>query len=251
MKKTILILLIGLIFSNLYSQTDSLQQLIETANKLYSQNKYSEALENYQKVLQKGYVSSELYYNIGNAYFKLNNLPYAILYYEKALHLDPRNHRAKNNLEYVYTLLNVDNRENLFILDRIYLSILKLFSSNGWAIISLIFFVLAFLLGLLFFLSKRITVRRNSLIFGIILLILSLSALWLSYDMQRYQSGNNEAIIMQTTTVKSSPSETGTEIFVVNPGIKVKILSSDNQWVEVRLPNGKSGWVEANKMEKL
>ena len=251
MKKTILILLIGLIFSNLYSQKDSLQQIIETANKLYSQNKYSEALENYQKIIQKGYVSSELYYNIGNAYFKLNNLPYAVLYYEKALHLDPRNQRAKNNLEYVNTLLNVDNRENKFILDKIYLSILKLFSSNGWAIVSITLFVLAFLLGLVFFLSKKISLRRNSLIIGIILLFLSLSALWLSYDMQRYQSGNNEAIIMQTTTVKSSPSESGTEIFVVNPGVKVKILSADNQWYEVKLPNGKTGWLEANKVEKI
>ncbi len=253
MKKLLIIFTIAIIGKLAISQVpDSLYNMYNKAAEAYKNNNYDTAIILYNKILATDYEAPEVYYNLGNAYFKENDIAHAILNYERALKLKPSDDDAKNNLKYANLFVKDEfNNVPVFIFDRIYRGIVHIFSSNTWAVISIASFILALSLFMIFLFSKIISRRKIAFFGSILLIFISLTGFAFSAQMKNYFTKPNEAIIMQISTIKSSPEEDGTDLFILNPGIKVEIKDQTNDWYEVRLPNGKIGWIKTQNVEVI
>ncbi len=240
-----LIILFLLVSLGLQAQPDSLLHDYSMANTQYKNKQYAQAADLYQKILSAGYESPEVFYNLGNAYFKTNNIAKSILYYEKALKLAPHDKDILNNLKYANQFVKDEfNVVPEFFLDRIFNSILHLFNSNLWAIISIISFILSLTLFVIFLFSKIILRRKISFALSFVFLFVTLLSFWFSYQMKDLYTKPHNAIIMEVNTLKSSPENDGTDLFILNKGVKVQIEGENDGWFEVKLPNGKVGWLK-------
>ncbi len=227
--------------------------LITRANLYYANQMYEQAAELYQQVVDTGLVSSELYYNLGNAYFKQHNIPKAILYYEKARLLDPGNEDIKYNLElarsYVTDKVEVIPR---FFLVGWYHWFLERMSSDGWAWVSIIAFVLGLFLLTLFVFSKRSAWKKTGFTGGVVILFFSLLSFFFAWQSRDILTAHDHAIVMQpAVTVKSSPDENGTDLFVIHEGTKVAVVESADHWTEIRLDDGSKGWLPDDTITKI
>ena len=223
----------------------------DKANQSYIKKDYIHAIRLYDSLIVKGVKSAELYYNLGNAYYKNENLSKAILWYERALRLDPSNEDIKHNIAFVNQKI-VDDMEIMpeFFLTEWIKNIYNLRSSNQWAIIA-IAFCLVFLCVIVFMLLSSVNKRRIYLFFTAIIIFiffaLSLTFAFIQYN-QRIRS--DEAIITQLSViVKSMPDESGTDLFTVHEGLKVKIEDKVGSWMEVVFPNGNKGWIQRSMVE--
>lgn len=252
MKKTYVFILLVAAYATTSAQNNTQQTNFQLANQKYTNNQYQQAITIYKKILQNKQQSPELYYNLANAYFKNKQTTKAIINYEKALKLAPNNEDIKYNLKYANLYIK-DNFDTVpeFIFDKIYFKIIHLFSSNTWVIISIITFYLTLSLILLFLFSKHTIRRKLSFIGAIILLIISSTTIYCSVEMKNYFTKPKTAIITNISTIKSSPKESGTDLIIINPGVKIKIQTQNQNWCEIKLPNGKKGWIKKENFEKI
>ncbi len=227
------------------SYAESLIDTIAAGNKYYAEGEYEKAIEKYKSVLDSGYHSSELYFNLGNAYYKTHNITMALVNYERARIISPRDEEIAHNLEMVRTLV-VDQIDVLgeFFLRKWYRGMISIFRSDSWAIISIFAFILALVLFLAYLFSKRITVRKISFWLAVILISGSLFTFLFSYNKYKIDKSHNAAIILSpSVTVKSSPDESGTDLFQLHEGTKVMIDDQLGDWREIRLSDGNRGWI--------
>lgn len=222
------------------------------ANFYYNESKYDTALMVYERILEDGYVSAPLLYNIGNTYFKMRNYPMAILYYEKSLKLDPDNEEIKQNLTIANALIT-DKIEPLpeFFMTKWWRSIGNKFTANGWAIITIVLFA-ALLLALFIYLTTRTAGMKKAMFFTSLFIVL-LFVCSIVFSVQRYNHLNerSEAIVMTPTiTVKSSPSSSGVDLFVLHEGAKVEILDKADNWDKIRIADGSVGWMPSSSTIK-
>ncbi|NCC73758.1 MAG: tetratricopeptide repeat protein [Sphingobacteriia bacterium] len=227
--------------------------LMEQANKYYNEGEILSAIETYQTVLSTGFESVGLYYNLGNAYFKTNNYPMAILNYERARKLAPNDQDILFNLEMANSRI-VDKIEPLpeFFMVRWWKILVNARSTDQWAHISIITFLLFLLMLLFFLLSKLIWMRKLSFWAGIILMIFFIGSVVLAN--QRYQTFKLKAeaiVFTPTVTVKSSPRENSTDIFVIHEGIKVSITNQVGEWAEIKIADGSKGWVKESDFVRI
>jgi tetratricopeptide (TPR) repeat protein len=252
MKKTIVIIILGLIQASLFSQS-KLDIIFENANKSYADEKYEESVKFYSQILDNGFESAELYYNIGNAFFKLRNYPKAILNYEKALLIDPDNENFQHNLAKA-KMYNVDKVDEIpeFIISSWINKLIGLFSSNRWAIISLTSFAFAIICFLIYFFSATIKLKRISFYSAILIMLISVATYYFTYHAKTDIRNSRGAIVMEpTVTVKGSPRETGIELFIIHEGTKVFIINKLDNWYEIKLLDGKQGWLLSSAVEKI
>jgi tetratricopeptide (TPR) repeat protein len=227
--------------------------LLNVANNHYIEGKFDEAAELYQTLVDSGYHNAELYYNLGNSYFKLGKPAYAILNYERAHRLKPNDEDIEFNLEYARSF-TVDRIEPLpvFFLVKWYRSVRGILSTNGWAWISLFWFAVALTLGLVFWFSFRPWTKRLSFTFGIMSILFAVFSVIFSVQEKEMVMLRDEAIIFQpVVTVKSSPGEAGKEIFIIHSGTKVQITKAIGQWVEIRIADGNKGWIPSETLELI
>lgn len=223
------------------------------ANELYTEGKYAEAAKQYENVLVQQGTSAELYYNIGNSYYKSNELGLSILNYERALKLTPGFEDAKVNLE-LAQLKVVDNivQSPTFFLGRWIISLIKIFNSNVWFFLSVSFFCLCLVFVFLFVFGNTRTVRKTSFYFSSVFICLFFVTLFFSGIRKKQMTNHNYAIVMTgVVTVKSSPDQSGTDLFQLHEGTKVKVESTLGEWVEIKLGNGSVGWVEDENIERI
>ncbi len=253
MKKLLIITILFITISDISAQNDSLKAIFRDANEAYKQGNYEVAVNNYEKILKNNYESADLYYNLGNAYFKQNNIAKSVLNYNKALKLSPKDGDILNNLDYVndYYLKDEFAAVPEFILTRIFKAIVRIFNSNTWALISINTFLLGLVVFLVYLFSKIISVRKFSFFSSIFLILFSVITFAFSAKAKQSVTEHKSAVIMKISTIKSSPDVGGTDLYILNPGIKVDIKSASNDWYEVRLPNGKIGWILNNDIEKI
>ncbi|HTX89094.1 MAG TPA: tetratricopeptide repeat protein [Bacteroidales bacterium] len=247
------ILFLGLLFASVLVRASGFQPIIAEANKAYSEGQYEKAAGLYREVLQAGYEAPDLYYNLGNACYKMNDLPSAILNYERAKRLDPGNEDIEFNLQLANTKI-ADKIEPLPVLfyKRWFGSLVKLMAADAWARVSIIALVAALLFGLIYFLSRMLLLRKIGFWGAVILLLLSLSSILFAW--QNYQGIRNtqSAIVFApTVTVKSSPDENSVELFVLHEGTKVELIDHIGTWYEIRIANGSVGWLPLNSVEKI
>ena len=218
-----------------------------------AEGEFEKAIHLYDSILTLRYESPELLLNIGNAYYKLRNYPKAILYYEKALLIDPGYEKAKHNLAkaQIYTVDKVNELPE-FLLTGWMNQFIMILPSDTWAIISLAAFALCMVLLLFYFLSMKIAIKRTSFYFGVLFLLIALVTFYLSFKSKTLLINYNGAIVMTpTVTVKGSPSSSSTDLFIVHEGTKVYIMDKIDNWTEIKLADGKTGWLQKNDIEPI
>jgi tetratricopeptide (TPR) repeat protein len=229
------------------------QELLIKASKAYNSGNFAEASGLYRKVANDGFVSPELFYNLGNCYFKLNDYPSAILWYERAKRLDPGDEDIDFNLNVVNTKIS-DKIEPLpeMFYKRWFNGLVNLTYVDGWAVYALVFFILALAGGVLYLVSRVLIIRKIGFWSGSALLLFGLIAFMLAWSGDRARKVNTEAVIFAPTiTVKSSPNENSTDLFVLHEGTKVKLLDNIGAWYEIRIANGSVGWLPVTALERI
>lgn len=229
------------------------QDLLKKANELYTKEQFKEAIDVYEQILMTSLESSEVYYNLGNAYFKTNQFPKAILNYERAKLLSPDDEDINFNLQ-VANQRVVDAIQELpgIFITRWWNSLINSQTTDTWAIMSIVAFVVFLVLAGLYFFAHSGALRRIAfwsawVLFGFSMLTWSFAATQKS----RLVDHNYAIVMTPTVTVKSSPSEKGTNLFVVHEGLKVKITDKLGDWLEVKLADGNKGWLEAESIERI
>lgn len=245
-KLSLLILLISLTFG----AAGELESLFKQANAAYHSEKYQEAIQRYQKILSQGYESAELYYNIGNCYFRLSKIGPAILYYEKARRLDPHDPDIAYNLE----LANLKVVDRLEIPPRFFLfewwdGVKLFYSIPQLSYLILILFSLVVLFLIIWLFSKRNRWRRISLsgaiVVGILLVFWVYIFLIRIHEKQHLIEG---VVLAPTVAVRSAPDENSTDVFVLHEGSKTRLEEQRDKWVKISLPDGKTGWIRSETL---
>lgn len=237
----------------LLSSPQDPEAIFDKGISLYADGNYKEAIEEWDKLVYSGYTSYDLFYNLGNAHFKNGSMPGAILYYEKALLLKPFNEDVKYNLEIARSYIT-DSFESLpeLFLVRWYKMVSLIFHSNVWSIISLVAFVASLSLILVYLFSTRIGIKKISFLAGLLMLIISVFAISLSYQNTVLTIKKQNAIIFApAVTGKSSPDESGKDLFLIHEGTKVRIEDELGGWYEVRLSDGNVGWIHGEALTKV
>lgn len=222
------------------------------ANNLYNASKYEKSIEVYFEILDSGVHSSELYYNLGNSFYKLNDIPNSILFYEKSLKLNPTDKDIINNLKMVNNAIIDDITkipEPFF--DNQLNKISNNLSYSNWGLISLIISFLFLLLFIFYFFSKEPIVKRTS--FTLLFVLLVLIGITTKISLHAYEKNHLEkyAIIFSSKIeIKSEPNERSENLLILHMGTKVKIIDSFNdEWVKIKLVNGQEGWINNNEIK--
>jgi tetratricopeptide (TPR) repeat protein len=250
--KRLIIILTALLFVTTSFAQDP-EQLIAEANEAYNAGMYEEAQQGYQQVVDAGFASPELFYNLGNTWFKMNQFPHAILWYERAKQLDPGNEDIAYNLNVANSRIadKIDPLPVLFY-TRWWHGIVGLFSLKAWAITTVICFSLMLTGVLIYFVSRRVGLRKIGFWGAIIFLGLTIFTFLFSQSAYQTQLNKQEAIIFDpTVTVKSSPDESSVDLFVIHEGTKVELLDKIGEWEEIRIANGSVGWVPTEVLEEI
>lgn len=227
--------------------------LIQKANEHYTKEEYKKAIDGYNQILMAGIESPEVYYNLGNAYYKTNQFTLAILNFERAKLLAPDDEDIEFNLQVANQKVvdSIQELPGIFIV-RWWNTLVNSQSTDSWAVISIIGFILFLTLVGLYFFAKSGDVKRISFWAGCLLILFSIFS-WSFAARQKSRLVNHSyAIVMQpTVTVKSSPSEKGTNLFVIHEGLKVRITDKLGDWVEIRLADGNKGWLLVESIERI
>jgi len=227
--------------------------LMEQGNQAYNAGMYEQAAEAYGKVDLLGYRSAALCYNLGNAFFKMNQMPRAILWYERALRLDPGSEDIHHNLQVANSRI-VDKIEPLPVLFYIrwFRGLVMLLPANTWALLTLIVFTISLMLAALFVASGVIGIRKAGFWGGLSGLMLAVALLMITWSSQQSVQTRSEAIIFTpVVTVKSSPGEKAVDLFPIHEGTKVILKDKIGNWYEIRIANGSVGWVPAETLELI
>jgi len=250
MKRIILFFSLILCFGSVvFAQSAAMKQ----ANDLYAAGNYSDAAKLYESLLVKQGVAPELYYNLGNAYYKSNETGKSILNYERALRLSPRFEDARANLELAQQKV-VDNivQAPTFFVGRWIENLIKLLTSNQWFVLSFSVFIVSLIFVLLFVFGSSLIIRKLSFYAGGSLLAVTVLAFVFAEIRKDQLIIHRDAIVMTgVVTVKSSPDKSGTDLFQLHEGTKVAIESTLGSWTEIKLGNGNIGWVEQENIEKI
>src|SRR5664280_45894 len=241
------LLVLQLFYNEAFSQNSKNDKFRQGVD-FFSAGNFDKALEQWIDIYNTGYRSANLEYNIGNAYFKLNNVPYAILFYERASLLKPADEDINYNIQVAKTLI-VDRFQEipeLFFIK--WYNFVSLFlSTNSWAKISLTSFILFLLLLSLYIYSPRHRYKVIGFWLAFFFIILSLSSLAFSKRNKSLVYDSHKAIIsIPVISGKSSPDKSGNDLFVLHEGTKVTIEDEVGEWTEIRLSDGNKGWVPLN-----
>ncbi|MEM6264379.1 MAG: tetratricopeptide repeat protein [Bacteroidota bacterium] len=227
--------------------------VFEQANTAYQNQQFEEAIKLYEQVLSSGQESAEVYFNLANAHYRLKNTGESILNYERALQLAPDDEDIAFNLD-LAQLRVVDKLEAAprFFIVEAWENFRQGQSSSGWAWAGVILLWIAAGLGALFVMSGSTGLKRVGFFGGIAALLLGLVSLFISMDQRDQEIDSKMAIIMQPNAYgKSTPTESGTDVFILHEGAKVWLEESLGEWVEVRLIDGKRAWMQTTVLEKI
>ena len=220
----------------------------------YTEGDFASALQDWEEVRSAGLMSRELYYNLGNAYFKNGEIAPAILWYERALKLDPSDADVRHNLEYTRSLTQdrIEEVPEIFF-EQWGHAMCYLLPSNTWAVLCLVFLAAAVAMALLYLLGSTAGRRRVGFFVGIACLVFA----FLGWDFAQWQRqealAQNRAIVMRpVSSVKSSPSaESAKDLFILHEGTRVKILDNVGSYTNIELGDGRQGWLPSADIEVI
>ena len=223
------------------------------ADSAYTQGRYQQAVKAYEQLLQQG-VSADLYYNLGNAYYRMDEMPRAVLNYERALLLSPGDRDIRFNLQMARskTIDKITPESEMFFVTW-YHSLVNLTSVDGWATLALCALALAIVLVLVYLFTEPVWLRKLGFFGAFALLVVFVVSNFFAFAQKRSFTSRSGAIIMApAATVKSTPAKQGTDLFILHEGTKVNITDgSMRQWKRIRIADGKEGWVETSQIELI
>lgn len=229
------------------------EQLWDKANAYFTTEEYEQAISLYETIVAKGEESAKLYFNLGNAYYKSGDVNNAILYYERAKVLAPQDEDIDFNLKIAnqFVVTKIEELPQPFFL-RWRTSVINKYPADTWAYISIGAFILFLVLLGLFIFSRVVSVKRISFWLGIVAVVFS----GFTFSMAAQQKGkinkrNHAIVFCPRVTVKSSPTETGTDLFLIYEGLKIEVTDSLNTWKEIKLADGNKGWLPDSCIVKI
>lgn len=250
---TLAIVSILLITNNLKGENTSYQNWLDSATTAYKNQQYDKAVMFYEQVLTHGLTSSDLHYNLGNAYYKQGMLAESILHFEKALKYNPSHDDAKFNLGLANNAITdrITQPTEPFY-QRWYRQLWQSMPADAWATLSLIGFIILISSILIFVFSKTIVLKKIILPIAILALVLSGGALKLGSQAKNYSTDTGMAIIFEySLNVKSAPDNSGTDLFTIHEGLKVEVIEILGEWSRIALADGRIGWVPGKSFRKI
>ncbi|MDR2847506.1 MAG: tetratricopeptide repeat protein [Bacteroidales bacterium] len=226
---------------------------LNRAELLYQHNEFTEASRQYQTVIDSDWTSAALFYNMGNACFKNHDIKSAILYYERAKRLAPNDEDTNWNLQLTRSLIfdKVEAVPELFFITW-GKNLRDLFSVRAWAWTSIAFFILTLLTALGFLFFRKLHLKRIAFPVGVVAFMLCIGSLSLGFLQKANVERVDEAIVfVPSVTLKSSPDDSGNNLFILHEGIKVYITDRVGDWCEVRIADGNKGWMRAKELEVI
>ena len=231
-----------LLFASMFSFAN--RDLEVKAEKAYEVKNYKEAILAYETILKEGLTSYKLYYNLGNAYFKNNELGKAIYNYELANKLQPNNKDVKTNLKIANekTVDKIESKENFFIV-AIKSGLVNALSTNDWAWFSIFSLIGALAFAFLFFTASQIALKRIGFFLSGISFVVFILSMVMGYAAIEDKQVTNFAIILNRES-KIHEEPTTSSKFKLHEGTKVSVLESNPDWTNIKLENGNEGWVK-------
>ena len=244
MKQIVILILLALTASTTFAQTP--QQLMQQGNEAYSKGDYDAAVQAYNAILEAGEHSADLYYNLGNAYYRQEELGLAILNYERALRLSPHFRDARENLDLCYSKTEdgIESLPQIFLVQWVQ-AVVNWFSPTGWLVALIILFALLGALVVIFFVSSDYRWRKHSLFLGILVsLLLLLTVAFTIASHIRFNHHNRAIVTSPMIVVKSSPEAHSIDKMILHEGTPVEIEETLGDWHKIHIANGNTGWVE-------
>jgi len=226
---------------------------MKNAGQYYRNDVYDKAINIYEQLIKSGYEGKSLFYNLGNSYYRVGKVGYAILNYEKALKISPNDEDVKHNLAFA-RLSTVDRIQPLpeFFLFQWWETLLASYTVNGWTYLTYLIYIILLSLFVGYFFVQTISQQKFILFSGLtVLIILALSVSLLIVKVNRETTQHSGVVITQSVTVKNSPDQKSSDAFVIHEGLKIKLEDKLDQWIKIRLADGKVGWVENDSVEKI
>ena len=248
-----LILLAVISLTSYFSPLTSNAVTKAEADSAYVQERYQQAAKDYEALLKQG-VSADLYYNLGNCYYRMDQITQAVLNYERALLLSPGDKDIRFNLQMARskTIDKITPESEMFFVTW-YRSLVNVMSVDGWARTALVALIVAIVLALFYLFSDRIWLRKIGFFGGIIALLLFLIGNLFAWQQKSNFTQRTGAIIIKSAVnVKSTPSKNGTDLYILHEGTKVTVTdSSMREWRKIRVADGKEGWLEVSEIEVI
>ena len=225
----------------------------QNADDEYAKGNYQQAIKDYQEILKTG-VSSEIYYNLGNAYYRTDNITQALLAYERALQLSPGDNDIRFNLQYARskTIDKITPETEMFFVTW-YNSLVNFTSVDRWANTAIVSIVMALLLILVFLFAPQMWARKSGF-YGsaVFLLLFAFANLFAFQQKHELETKQGAIVIAPTVNVKKTPAASGTDIFVIHEGTRVDITDRGmKQWRGIKLADGREGWLKTSQIEEI
>jgi tetratricopeptide (TPR) repeat protein len=229
------------------------ENLFDQATKAYSEGNYEQAIANYEQILENGKTSAAVYYNLGNAHYQLDNVAESIYFYEKALQLKPNDQDIQNNLAFAEKKA-IDAIETVpkTGVGELFEDMLSILGYDGWAWAAVVASVLFALLFLGYYFSKTPSRKRLFFVPAMICLVIGVAAFVFANLRQETAKNRQFAIVFATEAqVKSAPNPQSEMVFLLHEGTKVRVLEDFGEWNEIKLSDGKKGWIRKSEVKKL
>ncbi len=242
-----------LLFIPFFMLANSAKTLFEIANDHFNKGEYEQSITLYDSLIKNNIVSSSIYYNLGNAYYKTDDIPRAILYYEKAKKIDPTNKDINYNLELANTHI-ADRIKSVpeFFLKTWWKKVVYFFNEEQWMYINIGVFSILMIFIAVYFVSNKPNTKKFSFTLSIIFILLSFISGIIGYNSYKIKTTHNTSIIFTpTVNVKSAPDENSSTIFILHQGTKVSLLDESRDWQKIKLANGSEGWLLKSDFEKI
>ena len=247
MKKIIFTInIIWMVFPSILSAQINVENTFSQANELYNKGIYIEAINNYKEIIKNDFHSAELYYNLGNAYYRLDSIASSVYYYEKALQLNPNDREIIDNLELINkTLVDEIDPITIPLIESILNSISNIFYFETWGYISIFFSFLIVALFLSYYFANSSRVKRLTFV------LLCISSIFMLVSLINGNKGynnyiNNEYAVIYSyeTDLKIEPNYRSETLFMLHEGTKIQVLENYNNWIKIRLVNGQVGYIQ-------